>query len=49
MLTGLTPLGIDLFEQYINKTGDIQTTCLVLSQVVPKVFTSNKVVEWVEK
>ncbi|ORX45946.1 WD40 repeat-like protein [Piromyces finnis] len=48
LLTGLTPLGIDLFEQYINKTGDIQTTCLVLSQVVPKVFSSNKVVEWVE-
>jgi len=48
LLTGLTPLGIDLFEQYINKTGDIQTTCLVLSQVVPKVFTSSKVVEWVE-
>ncbi|OUM59450.1 hypothetical protein PIROE2DRAFT_21237 [Piromyces sp. E2] len=48
LLTGLTPLGIDLFEQYINKTGDIQTTCLVLSQVVPKIFSSNKVVEWVE-
>jgi hypothetical protein len=48
LLTGLTPLGIELFEQYINKTGDIQTTCLVLSQVVPKVFNNNKVTEWVE-
>lgn len=48
-LTGLTKEGVDLFEQYVNKTGDIQTAALVLSFCVPRKFQDKRVEEWVDK
>ncbi|RUS22511.1 hypothetical protein BC937DRAFT_88669 [Endogone sp. FLAS-F59071] len=48
-LTGLSKEGVDLFEQYVNITGDIQTAALVLSFCVPRKFQDKRVEEWVDK
>ena len=47
-LTGLTPAGVELFENYVDSTGDIQTASLVLAMVVPRRFEDARVTEWVE-
>ncbi|RUS35184.1 hypothetical protein BC938DRAFT_474392 [Jimgerdemannia flammicorona] len=47
-LTGLTKEGVDLFEQYVNSTDDIQTAALALSFCVPSKFQDRRVDEWVE-
>eukprot|EP01132_Coremiostelium_polycephalum_P002094 gene2094-2581_t len=46
LLTGLTPKGIELLQNYIDNTGDIQTACLAISVVVPKIFRDKKVSKW---
>ncbi|CAG8486695.1 1716_t:CDS:10 [Ambispora gerdemannii] len=48
VLTGLTSKGVNLFEQYVNNTGDVQTASLALSFCVPRQFKDNRVVQWVE-
>ncbi|RKO83131.1 hypothetical protein BDK51DRAFT_23705 [Blyttiomyces helicus] len=48
LLTGLTSAGVDLFENYVDRTGDIQTACLLLSTVVPRRFVDYRVDDWVE-
>jgi len=48
IITGLEPKGVDIFEQYINITGDVQTATLALSNVVPKKFQDVRVLQWVK-
>jgi hypothetical protein len=48
LLTGLTQLGVDLFEQYVNKTGDVQTAAAALSFCAPRRFEDPRVVKWIE-
>ncbi|GAM17954.1 hypothetical protein SAMD00019534_011290 [Acytostelium subglobosum LB1] len=47
ILTGLSVRGIDLLQQYIDRTSDIQTACLVASLVVPKHFHDKRVPRWI--
>jgi len=46
LLTGLTEKGIDLLQNYIDRTADIQTACLAISVVVPKIFRDKRVSKW---
>ncbi|KAF9916366.1 hypothetical protein BX616_003952 [Lobosporangium transversale] len=48
ILTGLTETGLDLFTNYVNRTGDIQTVALASSVAVPRYFKDPRVEEWVE-
>ncbi len=48
LLTGLTKEGVDLFEAYIDRSGDVQTASLVLCRVVPKFFQDKRVPRWIE-
>lgn len=48
ILTGLTPIGVDLMEQYVNRTGDVQTAALLLSMAAPGRFNDIRVDDWVE-
>ncbi|KAG9294907.1 hypothetical protein G9A89_003247 [Geosiphon pyriformis] len=48
VLTGLTPEGVNLFENYVNNTGDVQTASLALSFCVPRRFKDTRVIHWVE-
>jgi len=48
MLTGLSVQGVDLLENYINRTGDVQTACLVMANVVPRVFRDQRVEHWMQ-
>ncbi|CAG8452504.1 4949_t:CDS:10 [Funneliformis caledonium] len=48
ILTGLTPEGVSLFENYINNTCDVQTASLALSFCVPRKFKDSRVTNWVE-
>ncbi|KAL1925621.1 uncharacterized protein VTP21DRAFT_504 [Calcarisporiella thermophila] len=47
-VTGLSPHGVKLLANYVNRTGDIQTACLGTSFVVPRRFRDSRVDEWVE-
>ncbi|KAJ3036161.1 hypothetical protein HDV00_003017 [Rhizophlyctis rosea] len=47
-LTGLTPMGVELFDRYVDRTGDVQTASLILSMVSPRRFTDSRVEDWVE-
>ena len=49
LLTGLTSLGVDLFGEYVDRTGDIQSACIVMSLVVPRRFVDIRVDMWVEQ
>lgn len=48
LLTGLDNRSVDLFQEYINFTADIQTPVLALAHVVPKKFKDTKVDKWVK-
>ncbi|KAG0024185.1 hypothetical protein BGZ81_007802 [Podila clonocystis] len=48
ILTGLTEMGLDLMTNYVNRTGDIQTTSLASSVAVPRYFKDTRVEEWVD-
>jgi len=48
LLTGLTKEGVQLFEEYVDRTGDVQTPTLVLSQVIPKEFKDKRAEKWLE-
>ena len=49
LLTGLTTSAVDLFEQTVNRYGDVQTASLVMSYVVPQRFKDKRVEDWVER
>ncbi|KAI9317907.1 WD40-repeat-containing domain protein [Dichotomocladium elegans] len=49
LLTGLTPQAVDLFEQTVNRYGDVQTASLVMSFVVPRRFKDKRVEDWTER
>lgn len=48
LLTGLTNKSVDLFEKFIDLTGDFQTAALILPIAVPKMFIDERVTRWVE-
>ena len=49
ILTGLTPEGVSLFENYVNNTCDVQTASLAMSFCVPKKFKDPRVTAWIEE
>ena len=48
LLTGLTGSAVDIFEQYINLIGDVQSASLILSHVFPKKYKDLRVENWVK-
>lgn len=48
LFTGLTPAGMDLFQAYVDSTGDVQTAAIMASYVSPARFKDNRVDRWVE-
>ncbi|KAI8372909.1 uncharacterized protein BYT42DRAFT_578520 [Radiomyces spectabilis] len=48
VVTGLTTRGVDLFDQALNRYGDVQTASMVMSFVVPRRFKDKRVEDWVE-
>ncbi|CAG8462519.1 15994_t:CDS:10 [Acaulospora colombiana] len=49
ILTGLTPDGIILFENYLNNTSDVQTASLAFSFCVSRRYADKRVINWIEK
>jgi hypothetical protein len=47
VLLGVTPGLVDLFQRYIDRTGDIQTAALVMGLTTPRYFTDDKVEGWI--
>ena len=48
-LTGLTPLGVILAENYVVGSGDVQTAVLLLSLASPRLFVEPRVEYWLEE
>jgi len=48
LLTGLSKDGVELFEAYVDLTGDVQTPTLALSHVIPKEFKDKRAEKWLE-
>lgn len=48
ILTGLTPMALDLFQSYVNKTADVQTASLVISFAYPLYFQDERPMYWIE-
>lgn len=48
LLTGLTKEGVQLFEGFVDRTGDVQTPTLVLSHVIPKEFKDKRSEKWLD-
>lgn len=49
VLTGLaSSQTIDLFEKYVNRTGDVQTAALAMSYCVPRDFRDERVEMWID-
>ncbi|KAL2316400.1 Ubiquitin-protein ligase E3 [Schizosaccharomyces pombe] len=48
LLTGLTPLGMELLQNYIDHTSDVQTAALIAAFVVPKKFLDKRAEDWTE-
>ncbi|KAI8143120.1 hypothetical protein BJV82DRAFT_611432 [Fennellomyces sp. T-0311] len=48
LLTGLSQRAVDLFEQTVNRYGDVQTASLVMSYVAPQKIKDKRVEDWVE-
>jgi hypothetical protein len=49
ILTGLEARAVDIFAQYVNLTGDVQTAALALSHIIPKKFKDARVEQWVKR
>ncbi|OZJ06354.1 hypothetical protein BZG36_00690 [Bifiguratus adelaidae] len=47
-LTGITPSGVQLLQNYVNRTGDIQTASLAAAFCVPRRFKDTRVQAWTE-
>ncbi|KAG7692239.1 hypothetical protein KL932_004650 [Ogataea haglerorum] len=48
ILTGVTALGMDLLQSFVDRTSDIQSACLIASFGCPKYFKDDRVEDWVE-
>ncbi|KAH0828074.1 hypothetical protein J3R83DRAFT_3729 [Lanmaoa asiatica] len=48
MITGLTPGGIDILQNYVDRTGDIQTAAILSSYVCPAKFSDMRAERWLE-
>jgi hypothetical protein len=48
VLTGLNSTGADIFEQYINIVGDVQTPALAFSTPLSKKLKDSRVESWVK-
>ena len=48
MVTGLTSRGLDLIQNYVDATGDVQTAALLASYVYPGRIKDSRAGRWVE-
>ena len=50
LLTGLSTAGVDLLENYISRTSDVQTACCVIASALPnpEIRKDIRVVNWIE-
>ncbi|CCX11372.1 Similar to WD repeat-containing protein YBL104C; acc. no. P38164 [Pyronema omphalodes CBS 100304] len=48
ILTGITEASVDLLQEYINRTGDVQTAALVAAFGSPRYFRDERVDCWME-
>ncbi|THH10667.1 hypothetical protein EW145_g1164 [Phellinidium pouzarii] len=48
MVTGLTSLGLDILQGYVDTTGDVQTAALLASYVCPGRYKDARAERWVE-
>jgi len=48
VLTGLSPLGCELLQSYVDHTSDVQTAALLMTHVVPVVFENERATLWLE-
>ncbi|KAI9597959.1 hypothetical protein BDF19DRAFT_433141 [Syncephalis fuscata] len=47
ILTGLTSVGVGLLSRFVDRTGDVQTASLIVSQVPLRKFKDARVEDWV--
>lgn len=48
IVTGLTKQGINLLQSFVDRTGDVQSACLIASFACPKYFKDTRVESWVD-
>ncbi|OBA28958.1 hypothetical protein HANVADRAFT_20428 [Hanseniaspora valbyensis NRRL Y-1626] len=48
IFTGITPLGLDLLEVYVNKTSDVQTAASISIYGSPRYFKDERVTQWAD-
>ena len=48
IVTGLTPAGMNILQNYVDRTGDIQTAAILSSYVCPARFSDVRVDRWLE-
>ncbi|KIK80016.1 hypothetical protein PAXRUDRAFT_833780 [Paxillus rubicundulus Ve08.2h10] len=48
VITGLTPAGIDVLQNYVDRTGDIQSAAILSSFVCPAKFSDMRAERWLE-
>ncbi|EJD02917.1 WD40 repeat-like protein [Fomitiporia mediterranea MF3/22] len=48
IVTGLTPLGLDVLQSYVDSTGDVQTVALLSSYICPGRYKDVRAERWVE-
>lgn len=48
VLTGVTPRGIDLLQNYVNRTSDVQTAALISLFAVPRYFSDTRADHWLD-
>ncbi|KAF9227102.1 WD40 repeat-like protein [Gyrodon lividus] len=48
VITGLTPAGMDILQNYVDRTGDIQSAAILSSYVCPAKFSDMRAERWLE-
>jgi hypothetical protein len=48
LITGLTPRGGELIENYVKRSGDVQTAALLAMFAQPKGFADGRGLRWLE-
>ncbi|KAH7916597.1 hypothetical protein BJ138DRAFT_1201984 [Hygrophoropsis aurantiaca] len=48
IITGLTPPAIDIIQNYVDRTGDVQTAAILSSFVCPSKFEDGRAERWLE-
>lgn len=48
IFTGITPVGFDLLENYMNKTSDVQTVASIAIYGSPRYFDDSRVEKWAD-